>query len=916
MYYTDKNNKYIKINVKYFSLIKKLNLMKSYFFLYRYNVYILFEDSIHICPQAMNHQVDIHLVPSTLYRKKHDGKLLKYNVIKEIGKGGFGIVYSAIESPSKKKVALKCTPKWRLNKPKIKQKLINEMTIHRSLDHHNIVKFLGTFHDEYYIYFILEFCEGGNILEYIKVFNSKQNEKGTNNLYKIPSNRGLYTVSTQDSLQCLPEFEVIKITKQILRALDYIHTTANIIHRDIKLQNILITKSGIVKLSDFGLSINFADVSDKSSIISICGTPNYISPEVIDQNSHTSAVDIWGVGVIVFLMLTGQRPFKSINNKKTFEKIRQVHYDWPAYPLVSEQAKSFVDSILKKNPLDRPTAHKLLKHPFLCIENKVNKKTNSSDSIIRFSVPNANSSRASTSTSTSTSNAASNRSIQSAPSTNNNNLNNAINSSQKTQYRSLSPSRPSSNSSKFPKKTIEFQNAYFGSPSQNRNSKINSSDHQIRSKSVTNPKKSISDMPPPPPSNFLTNFTSTIQASPRIQNRSLSPMRPTYYKKDTIATSHLMSLPSHNLINSPNPYYYSPIRGGIINKSISHIIIPDEHCSEINDMKINEDKQLLLEQNKKQQKETIDKNDDFKLDQSTSIIIKATVETIENAAKQAEKAKKFNQNISKQKDAPASQKQSASTTAEQIKENDEQKFDETPVIQSNQTEKDNLDYRIDYGIIPSSHSNSFPQSSVLLWWDYSSRYGLGYILYNGCVGVCFNDLSRIIMEPTERYAQFYSRPHSKMEIVNINDYENDSDKQEQKNVESDSFPNKKKILILKHFAKNLKKIALKHIDSSLINNNEDSNELFERIKSDQLDYIKYWGTNKKDGILFRMNGKSLQASFTDKTSLYVCADSKNVIYDDSKTVQTVPLRDLVNNKKTNSIQSKFLIAKELGKNLE
>ena len=80
-----------------------------------------------------------------------------------------------------------------------------------------------------------------------------------------------------------------------------------------KPDNILVSADGRLKLSDFGLSINFDDVSDKSSVVSICGTPNYISPEVIDRDSHTSAVDVWGVGVIVFLMLTGRLPFEGPN---------------------------------------------------------------------------------------------------------------------------------------------------------------------------------------------------------------------------------------------------------------------------------------------------------------------------------------------------------------------------------------------------------------------------------------------------------------------------------------------------------------------------------------------------------------------------------------------------------------------------
>lgn len=943
--------------------------------------------------QCSNHDGN-HPVPSVLYRKKHDGKLLKYDILEEIGKGGFGVVYSAIESPSKMKVALKCTPKSRLESQKIKKKLINEMTIHRSLNHPNIVKFLGTFHDEYYIYFILELCEGGNVLEYIKNFNTNNNKRK----YKAQYNYNSRFFNDQNGIVYLPEYEVIKITKQVLLALDYLHLHARVIHRDIKLQNFLMTNDGVVKLSDFGLSINFDDVSDKSSVVSICGTPNYISPEVIDRDSHTSAVDIWGVGVIVFLMLTGQRPFKSSNNKKTFERIRQVHYDWPRWPAVSEQAKSFVDSILKKNPLERPTARKLLKHPFLCLstEKSTNKKANSFDSSIKFT--NVNTSHISTSTyaSSSTSNAPSNRSSSVSPSVLSSNSNHNSNS-------------PSHNSNE----------AYRFTQNQQNNSPLSLNPQSVvpnDSKKIQNRSKS-----PERPVNY-GNLSSQDKKTLNLKKRSFSPSRPVIYASiesnisrnnsqftsnhsSLLATDHLTSsqspkkrsvspVPKSNTsrhtIFQKDPYYMPRDKNS--NKKISEMIIPNIQMSDIKE-------EIWWEEHYHKLQKIKQKNDDFKHEQSSSIIIKATIETIEDAAKQAEKEKQYqgiNQNNSRQ-----STKILGKHSAEQPKASKllvDGKLAASSVVRSNL--QDDLDYRIDYGIIPSAHSSAFPSCSVLLWWDYSSRYGLGYILYNGCVGVCFNDLSRIIMEPTERFAQFYSKPNSKMEIVKLDDYSAESNefsngKQKNDNVdkndvnnsrnnsskaknddilnssnksqtnsikikkdfsnqddvnpsfneiidkENDSIiknefnnpkadsknesaqpsitlPNKKKILIVRHFAKNLKKIAMKYIDSSIIRFQEDSDSLFEKMKSVQLDYIKYWGTNKKDGILFKLNGKSLQASFPDKTSLYICADSKNLIYDDTNIVYNVALRDLVgnNNNKLNSIQSKFLIAKELGKNLE
>ena len=270
---------------------------------------------------------------SILQRSFKDGTKFTYNVISRIGNGGFGIVYSAIEKPTNRRVALKCTPKKKLEDPKIKKKLISEIDIHRSLHHKNIVKFDGFFHDKDYVYFVLELCDGGNVLEYLK------------------------------KKETLSEFETANIIRQIVDSLVYLHSNG-IIHRDIKLQNFLMMKNGTVKLSDFGLSVRVKSLDD-STKPSVCGTPGYLSPEVVTRGHHTFAIDIWAMGVSVYTMLTGKQPFKSADRKQVFQKIRQVSYTWPNNMMISENAKSFVNSVLKRDPLERPSAQNLAHHPFL-----------------------------------------------------------------------------------------------------------------------------------------------------------------------------------------------------------------------------------------------------------------------------------------------------------------------------------------------------------------------------------------------------------------------------------------------------------------------------------------------------------------------------------------------------------------------
>ena len=122
-------------------------------------------------------------------------------------------------------------------------------------------------------------------------------------------------------------------------AVEYCHKK-RIIHRDLKLGNILLDKEMTIKLSDFGLAakLNFEDEKRRT----MCGTPNYIAPEVLDSKfGHSYEVDIWAIGVIIYTLIYGKPPFDTADLKTTYKRIRACIYDFPAKN-ISDEAKDLI----------------------------------------------------------------------------------------------------------------------------------------------------------------------------------------------------------------------------------------------------------------------------------------------------------------------------------------------------------------------------------------------------------------------------------------------------------------------------------------------------------------------------------------------------------------------------------------------
>jgi polo-like kinase 1 len=271
-------------------------------------------------------------VPEILHRTGQDGKT-SYLIREKLGSGGFATVYRGEEIPGHQPLAIKCISKTRLTDQKVKEKLLSEVEIHRSLHHPRLVEFRGVFQDDNYVYILLELCPNGTVLDQLR-----------------KSSR-------------FSEDQTAKVVREVLEGLIYLHQH-RVIHRDLKLQNFLLDANMHLKLADFGLSARLEEDDEKR--MTVCGTPGYLTPEVLArQDGQTYSADIWATGVCTFLMLTGAQPFHSKDKRTIYKKIQKCSYSWPPEPAVSPQGHHFVDSALQLNPSDRPTAEALLSHPFI-----------------------------------------------------------------------------------------------------------------------------------------------------------------------------------------------------------------------------------------------------------------------------------------------------------------------------------------------------------------------------------------------------------------------------------------------------------------------------------------------------------------------------------------------------------------------
>uniref|UniRef100_A0A673KJE5 Serine/threonine-protein kinase PLK n=1 Tax=Sinocyclocheilus rhinocerous TaxID=307959 RepID=A0A673KJE5_9TELE len=250
---------------------------------------------------------------------------------KVLGKGGFAKCYEFTDLSTGKMYAAKIIPHTRVSKPHQREKIDREIELHRSLHHKHIVHFYHHFEDKDNIYILLEYCSRRSLAHILK------------------------------ARKVLTESEVRYYLRQIVSGLKYLHEQ-EILHRDLKLGNFFINESMELKVGDFGLAAKLEPVENRRR--TICGTPNYLSPEVLNKQGHGCESDVWALGCVMYTMLLGRPPFETTNLKETYRCIREARYSMPSS--LSAQAKHLISSMLAKNPMDRPQLDDILRHDFFC----------------------------------------------------------------------------------------------------------------------------------------------------------------------------------------------------------------------------------------------------------------------------------------------------------------------------------------------------------------------------------------------------------------------------------------------------------------------------------------------------------------------------------------------------------------------
>jgi polo-like kinase 1 len=254
-----------------------------------------------------------------------------YDKGKYLGKGGFARCYTLTSRTTGAVYAGKVVAKSSLKKTKAQQKLVAEIKIHQHLHNPNVVRFYRSFQDKHNVYILLELCSNQSLMELMK------------------------------KRKRLTEPEVRYYFLQILEAVQYLHRN-NVIHRDLKLGNLFLNKDLQVKLGDMGLSTKLENADERKK--TICGTPNYIAPEVISGGTHSFEVDVWSLGVILFTMLVGKPPFETRDVKATYKRIKRGQFNFPETVKLSRDARLLIESLLQLVPEKRPTISQIRSHSF------------------------------------------------------------------------------------------------------------------------------------------------------------------------------------------------------------------------------------------------------------------------------------------------------------------------------------------------------------------------------------------------------------------------------------------------------------------------------------------------------------------------------------------------------------------------
>ena len=267
-----------------------------------------------------------------------------YELSKSLGKGTFGIVHLATHIDSKTIWACKTVSKEKAGSANIKL-LEREVAILKRVHHEHIIQLKEVLETSKKMYLIMECCDGGELAALLK---KRKN---------------------------ISETETRVIMLRLADAIAYLHKN-DTVHRDLKLENILMARNSndpkdefYIKITDFGLSVQKGGSSHEDMMIDQCGTPIYMAPEILKNKTYSEKCDIWAMGVIMFLLLSGQAPYNApcqddlLNVVMDTDLTREM--DRAGLKHVSPKALDCMKGMLNVNPAHRLTASEVLDHPWL-----------------------------------------------------------------------------------------------------------------------------------------------------------------------------------------------------------------------------------------------------------------------------------------------------------------------------------------------------------------------------------------------------------------------------------------------------------------------------------------------------------------------------------------------------------------------
>lgn len=274
------------------------------------------------------------------FTKKRSDIASVYEFKEKLGTGSFAVVKRAINKNTGDVVAIKIIAKTTLS-PEELETLTEEVDILEKIDHMHIVKLYDIYETKDNLYMVMELLRGGELFDNIV-------QKGT-----------------------YSEKEAAEVMRQILNAVEYLHKRG-IVHRDLKPENLIYQEDperypkARVKITDFGLAKYLGHDESTGLMKTACGTPGYVAPEILKGLEYTESIDIWSLGVILFILLCGYPPFADEVPSVLYSKIRQGSYtfDSPWWDDISREAKSLVSRMLTVNAKKRITACQVVIHPW------------------------------------------------------------------------------------------------------------------------------------------------------------------------------------------------------------------------------------------------------------------------------------------------------------------------------------------------------------------------------------------------------------------------------------------------------------------------------------------------------------------------------------------------------------------------